>query len=387
MKKPKLIRITTIPLSMDKLLEGQLKFMSDYFDITAVSSADGDYLHKVAEREGVSFYPIEMTRAITPAADLKALFSMVKFLRHEKPLIVHSHTPKAGTIGMLAARIAGVPIRLHTVAGMPLMEITGTKRKLLNAVEKVTYAAATKVLPNSFGLKDIILDNKFTTADKLHVIGQGSSNGINTGYFDPVLFSEAERAKLRNELEIKPDDFVFIFVGRLVKDKGIEELVEAFINLDKPESKLLLVGSLESELDPLSERTLDEIQQNPNIIMAGWQSDVRPYFAVSDALAFPSYREGFPNVVMQAGAMGLPAIVSDINGCNEIIHEGQNGLIVPVKNTVFLTQAMKELTENKLQYDSMKELSRGMIEKHFSRTYIWEELENFYQQEINKVLA
>ena len=219
------------------------------------------------------------------------------------------------------------------------------------------------------------------------MIGQGSSNGINTGYFDPVLFSEEERAKLRNELDIKPDDFVFIFVGRLVKDKGIEELVEAFINLDKPESKLLLVGSLESELDPLSERTLDEIQQNPNIIMAGWQSEVRQYFAISDALAFPSYREGFPNVVMQAGAMGLPAIVSDINGCNEIIHEGQNGLIVPVKNTVFLTQAMKELTENKPQYISMKELSRGMIEKHFSRKYIWEELDNFYRQEINKVLA
>ena len=250
MTKPKLIRITTVPLSLDKLLDGQLHFMSEHFEITAVSSDDNGYLQRIAEREKVKFHPVELTRAITPVADLKALYAMVKFLRREKPLIVHSHTPKAGTIGMLAAKIAGIPYRLHTVAGLPLMEVSGNKRKLLNTVEKMTYAAATKVLPNSSGLKDIILQERFTNSSKLQIIGNGSSNGINTEYFDPALYTTDDKLQLKANLGIQPEDFVFVFVGRLVRDKGIEELVQAFKKLQGNQQKLLLVGATEPELDP-----------------------------------------------------------------------------------------------------------------------------------------
>ena len=382
MTKPKLIRVTTVPISLDKLLEGQLHFMSEQYEVTAISAEENGYLQRIAEREKVEFYPIELTRAITPFADLKALWKMYRFLKKEKPLIVHSHTPKAGTVGMMAARLAGVPIRLHTVAGLPLMEVTGNKRKLLNAVEKITYACATKVLPNSEGLKKIIVDQGFCQENKLKVIGKGSSNGIDTHFFDPNLFSETTKANLRQKWNISSEDFVYVFVGRIVKDKGIIELIKAFSSITDLKTKLLLVGSFEQELDPLPQEILDEIQSNPRIIHVGWQSDVRPFLSISHVLTFPSYREGFPNVVMQAGAMKLPAIVTDINGCNEIITTHENGIIIPVKSRVELSDAMRLLLENKQLYAELKSKTRKIIEENYRREYIWYELQKFYSEEI-----
>ncbi|RRN76523.1 glycosyltransferase family 1 protein, partial [Pseudoxanthomonas sp. SGD-10] len=334
-------------------------------------SSEGKELQEVRADEGIEVIPLEMTRTISPLKDLKSLWQFYWLCKQEKPQIVHSHTPKAGIIGMLGAKLAGVPFRLHTVAGMPLMEAKGLKRMVLDWVEKLTYACATKIYPNSKGLYDFIVQQKYTSVNKLKVIGNGSSNGIDTAYFSKSEELEKEALKLRQGYGIKEDDFVFVFVGRLVGDKGVNELVSAFVKLQQstasqvhqPSSspinrftgsqvhrftgsqvhrftgsqahkftgslKLLLVGALESDLDPLSSETLQEIERNPDIIAAGFQKDVRPFFVMSDALVFPSYREGFPNVVMQAGAMDLPAIVSDINGCNEIIEEGVNGLIIP----------------------------------------------------------
>src|SRR5690606_32425078 len=183
----KLIRITTVPLSLDKLIEGQLNFMSQFYEVTAISS-NYEELKKIKEKEDVEIFPIEMTRQITPFQDLKSVYQLYKFLKKEKPLIVHTHTPKAGIVGMLAAKLAKVPIRLHTVAGLPLMEAKGVKRKILNFVEKLTYSCATKVYPNSQGLYDFILKKKFCVNSKLKVLGNGSSNGINTEYFNPKHF-------------------------------------------------------------------------------------------------------------------------------------------------------------------------------------------------------
>ena len=385
MTKPKLIRVTTVPISLDKLLEGQLKYMSDSYNVTAISSSENNYLKQVAVREGVSYFPIELTRAITPLQDLKSLLQLYRFLKKEKPEIVHSHTPKAGTISMIAAKLAGVPIRLHTVAGLPLMEATGLKRKLLNAVEKITYWAATKVLPNSEGLKVIILKEGFSKNEKLYVIGKGSSNGIDTSYFDPKLYDEDFKNNLRKSLQINANDFVYIFVGRIVKDKGIVELVQAFKNLDNPKTKLILVGSFEHDLDPLPPAIIKEIESNPQIIQTGWQKDVRPYLAISNVLTFPSYREGFPNVVMQAGAMGLPAIVSDINGCNEIIQTNQNGIIIPVKDSVSLQLAMNELLLEQQLFNKMKSEARIRIKSNYKRDFIWREIHSMYERELSKI--
>ena len=279
----KLIRITTVPMSLDKLIEGQMKFMASHnFEVVGISSP-GDLLEKVGKKEGVKVKGINMSRKITPIQDLKAVIKLYKYLKKEKPDIVHSHTPKAGIVGMLASYLANIPIRLHTVAGLPLLETTGLKRKILNFVEKLTYKCATNVYPNSYGLKNIILDNRFTNKEKLKVIGNGSSNGIDTSYFDPKLFSINDNEDLKTNLGIKNTDFVFIFVGRIVSDKGMNELVAAFekLSIENKKVKLLLVGPFEDELDPLEKYTKHLINNNRNIISVGYQNDVRPYFSIS----------------------------------------------------------------------------------------------------------
>lgn len=378
--KKKIIRITTIPGSLAILLKGQLEYMSDYYKVIGVSSS-GEEIKTVEEQEGIETHVVEMTRNISPIQDLKSAYQLYKYLKKEKPFIVHTHTPKAGTLGMLAARFARIPNRLHTIAGLPLLEATGAKRKLLNLVEKVTYANATLILPNSFGLMEIIKDHKFTNDKKLKIIGKGSSNGIDTEYFKKSNISQKQQKTLKQELNISDDDFVFIFVGRLVADKGINELISAFSTISKTNTKIkfLLVGPFETELDPLSAETLAELEINKNIISAGWQYDVRPYFAIADALVFPSYREGFPNVVMQACAMELASIVTDINGCNEIITDKKNGLIIQPKSKEELQNAMQYLLDNPDKTNEFASSARPNILENYKREVIWKELQNLYK--------
>lgn len=385
MKKKKIIRITTVPMSLGGLLEGQLKFMSDYYEVVGIASSQGDRLASVGDKEGIRTIPVEMTRKITPLKDIKAVYKLYKVFKNEKPFIVHTHTPKAGTVGMIAAKLASVPNRLHTIAGLPLLEATGIKRKILNYVEKLTYKCATKIYPNSFGLKQIILDNEFTKPKKLKVIGNGSSNGIDTSHFNPELFSSIDKEKLRDSLKISPDDFVFIFVGRLVKDKGINELVSAFNQLNSKQKniKLLLVGHSESNLDPLLPETETIINENSSIITTGWQEDVRPFFYLANVLVFPSYREGFPNVVLQAAAMKLPSIVTDINGCNEIITNNINGIIIPKKNVLSVYQAMSFFIGNKDKTVTMANNSREKIINNFSRGFVWKSILEEYNSLLN----
>ena len=373
--KPKLIRITTVPLSLEKLLENQLRFMKRFFKVTAVSS-DHQRLQQFGKEQGVDIFHVDLTRKITPIKDLKAVFKLYKFFKKENPSIVHTHTPKAGILGMLAARLARVPIRMHTVAGLPLMEVSGVKRRVLNIVEKLTYSCATNVYPNSKGLKEFIIKEKLTSKKKLKILGNGSSNGIDTTYFSPNQVSGNEKLQLRKELNINKNDFVFVFVGRLVSDKGINELVTAFIKLsnDYHYLKLLLVGPLESSLDPLVPNTLNEIERNEAIVSVGFQKDVRPYFAISDVLVFPSYREGFPNVVLQAGAMGLPSIVTDINGCNEIIQSDVNGIIILVKDIQTIYIAMEKFINDTSYCDRLQNNSRKMIIEKYSQAELWNAL-------------
>lgn len=381
----KIIRVATMSGSFTSLLSGQLRFMSDHYEMIAVASSGGkingeDVIDVLAKNEGVQTYTVEMTRQITPLKDFLALCKLYKLFKKEKPEIVHSHTPKAGTLAMIAAKLANVPHRLHTIAGLPLVEAQGKKRKLLNLVEKITYACATKIYPNSEGLKKFVVENNFTKPQKLKVIGNGSSNGIDTSLFDPKEYSDYENSQLREGLNIKDSDFVYVFMGRLVKDKGINELVMAFKNINKVQKnvKLLLLGIYEEELNPLLKEIQYEIENNPNILKLDWQDDVRPYLAISDVLTFPSYREGFPNTVMQACAMELPCIVSDINGCNEIIRNNINGVIIPVKNIQALEQAMKKLLTDSDFYNKLTLNTRQVIKNKYERVFVWEQILNEY---------
>jgi glycosyltransferase involved in cell wall biosynthesis len=383
----KLIRVTTVPLSLDKLLDGQLSYMSNYFNVTAISS-DSDYLKQCALKENTGYYHLEMSRRITPLNDLISLIKLTKYLLRTKPLIVHSHTPKAGIISMMASKIANVPLRLHTVAGLPLMEASGIKQKILIFVEKLTYKCATNVYSNSAGMYDFILENNFINKDKIKMLANGSTNGIDTSYFSNSNITEATKEELKDSLRITKNDFVFVFVGRLVGDKGINELVLAFKKLlvYNTNIKLLLVGFQEDQLDPLSESTLNEINSNRKILSVGYQNDIRPYLSISNCLVLPSYREGFPNVVMQAGAMDLPSIVTNINGCNEIIIDNINGLLVKSKNCYELEKAMYKIFNNPLLYDKLKSSSRGLITSRFEQKKVWKTILDEYRELENDLI-
>jgi len=385
--KVKLVRITTVPESLNSLIKGQPKFMQEQGFEVKLASAGGKEITLIEKETGIKVDTFPYTRTISPIIDLRALWLTYNYFKKEKPHIVHTHTPKAGTIGMLAAWLARIPVRLHTVAGLPLLETKGLKRKLLDKVEQITYASANMVYPNSVRLKEIILKNGYCKASKVKVIGNGSSNGIDTNWFSRKNISTGEQEKVRSKYQINPDDFVFIFIGRLVNAKGITELAEAFAMLYKTRSKLklLLVGYEEPELDPLDDHTRETIQNHPAIKLTGYQEDVRPFLAVSHALAFPSYREGFPNVPMQAGAMDLPSIVTDINGCNEIISNEHNGLIIPPKDSEALFSAMKRLVDEPVFCKQLAANARESIISRFDQQTFWKLLKDEYDEQLKQV--
>ncbi|MFV0181052.1 glycosyltransferase family 4 protein [Empedobacter falsenii] len=406
--KTKIIRISTVPISLNILLKGQLKFLSKKFEIIGLSSQGNDLI-EVGKREEIKTISVDMERGISPFKDLVSLFKLYQVLNKEKPQIVHSITPKAGLLTMLAGKMTGVPIRMHTFTGLIFPTRTGLLQKLLIKMDQLLCWAATNIYPEGNGVKDDLIKFKITSKP-LKVLANGNVNGIDLEFFSPAQISSEKQVQLKQDLNINENDFVFIFVGRLVGDKGINELVKAFQKLEirdqklgissEPQisslqspifnsqsriPKLLLVGPLESELDPLKEETLKEIKTNPNIISVGFQKDVRPYFAISNALVFPSYREGFPNVVMQAGAMGLPSIVSNINGCNEIIIEGKNGTIIPVKNTEALKIAMQKMKVDTNYYNQLQQNARPMIQSRYEQQLVWNALLEEYNSLFSKL--
>lgn len=378
--KIKLLRITTVPISLKILLKDQLKFMNQHFEVVGVSSK-GKELQEVSQDEGIRTIEINMSREITPGKDFISLFKMISLILKEKPAIVHTHTPKAGIVGMMASWMCRVPHRLHTVAGLPVMEAIGNKKKILLMVEKITYACATKVYPNSYGLQEYMLENRLTDKKKLKVIGHGSSNGIDTSYFDrvPSVMTKARKIKEEYNLDNK---FTFCFVGRVVKDKGIDELLKVFDRLSQEfeEVRLLIVGKLEEDLDPISTDSHTVLKVNKSILNVGFQNDIRPYLAGSDCFVLPTYREGFPNVVLQASSMGISSIVTNINGCNEIIQNDINGLIVEAKDQDGLYDAMKRYLEEKGLSKKLSSNSRNDIMKKYDRKQFHHDLLDEYNE-------
>ena len=369
----KLIRITTVPISIEKLLENQPKYFSKFFDITIVSSNKSE-LEKLGKKQGVKTFYLPLTRKITPFKDIIAIFKLYFFLKREKPKIVHSHTPKAGFVGMTASFFAGVPIRMHTVAGLPLMERKFIKKKVLIFIEKLTYFFASNIYSNSKKLMEYILSKKFCSERKIKTLANGSSNGIDTKYFTDNI-SLNNKNKLLNTLKIIKNDFVFCYVGRVVKDKGINELVSAFneLNLKNRNCKLIIVGKIENEKDPISKITMGIIKKNKNILLTGFKNDVRPYLSIANCFVLPSYREGFPNALMQAGAMDLPCIATNINGCNEIIQDNINGFLIPPKNIDALVKAMQKIMDKKL-ITKLSKNCRLMVKEKYDQKYFWKKL-------------
>lgn len=384
--KSKLIRTSTVPISLNILLKGQLSFLAKHFDLIAVSSPGKD-LEIIEERDKVRTHAIEIKRHISLRRDFISLIRLYQFFKKEKPLIVHSITPKAGLLSMLAAKFAGVPIRMHTFTGLIFPTRIGFMQKLLIKMDQLLCWAATNIYPEGQGVKNDLIDFKITNKP-LKILANGNVNGIDIDLFNPENFTIEENRLLKIDLGINETDFVFIFVGRLVRDKGINELVEVFseLTVNYEGIKLLLVGSFESDLDPLHKNTIELINNSKNIISVGFQSDVRSYFSISDVLVFPSYREGFPNAVIQAGAMGLPAIVTDINGCNEIIVDGENGIIIPSKNKEKLKDAILQLLLDDYFRESLQKNARHMIISRYQQKIVWDAiLEEYESLKNNKI--
>ena len=370
----KLIRTSTIPASLENLLKGQLKMLSKYYNVLAVSSP-GDDMETIEERDGVRTIAIPMERRISLIKDFISLIRLIVLFAKERPDMVHSITPKAGLLSMLAAWITRVPVRMHTFTGLVFPTATGKMQKLLIAMDRLTCFCATHINPEGEGVKRDLV-NYNITSKPLHIIANGNVNGIDLEYFDktPEVVEKACSYK-------KEGTFTFCFVGRMVRDKGINELVHSFLRLYQKDERvrLLLVGPFEKELDPVLPEVEEHILHHPGICYMGYQNDVRPFLVASDALVFPSYREGFPNVVIQAGAMGLPAIVTDINGCNEIVLPDLNGVIIPSKDEQALYESMKYFASHPVEVERMAANARPLIASRYEQRIVWNALLDEYK--------
>ena len=373
--KQKIIRTSTVATSLNTFCRGTLRDLSRLYDVVAVSTPDHE-LQEIAQREGIRVIGVPMSRPIAPLRDLVSLWRLIRVFRRERPTMVHSITPKAGLLSMIAAWICRVPVRLHTFTGLVFPTATGLKQRILILTDRITCACATHIVPEGEGVKADLI-NYNITRKPLQVLGYGNIRGIDLDHYrcSPEVMEKALTLR-------KPNLFTFVFIGRVVRDKGIDELVEAFslLHSEHPQTRLILVGRAEDNLDPVSPNTRRTIASHPAIEAVGNQSDVRPWLAASDALVFPSYREGFPNVVIEAGALDLPSIVTDINGSREIIVHGQNGIIVPPRNAQALLQAMTQFVQNPQATQAMAQKARQMIASRFEKSFVQKCLFDYYKQ-------
>ena len=368
MKQIKIIRAATLGTSLNTFCEGLLKELTNEgFEVIALSSPDGE-LTELGEREGVRTIGVKMERRVSPFKDFISLVALTRVLRREKPDMVHSMTPKAGLLCMMAAKMAGVPVRLHTFTGLVWPTAAGLSRKILMMTDRITCACATHVLPEGEGVKNDL--QHYITKKPMKVLGYGNVRGVDLGYWK------------RKTERIENQPLTFIFVGRIVRDKGINELVAAFVRLHKDykDTRLLLVGRYEEKLDPILPEIKRLIENSDSIEAVGQQKDVRSFYEQSDVLVFPSYREGFPNVVIEAGAMELPSIVTDINGSREIVEHGKNGLIVPSCDEQALYDAMKWMVEHPGDRKQMEKNARPMVASRFEQSFVRQCLKDYYKE-------
>ena len=371
--KIKIVRATTVPMSLNVFCNGMLRELSKKYDVVALSSP-GKELEIVEKRELVRTIAVPMERHISLIKDVVSLFRLIKVFHNEKPTMVHSMTPKAGLLCMIAAWICRVPVRVHTFTGLVFPTTIGLKRKILMATDRVTCACATHVIPEGEGVKNDLKNNGITKKP-LKVLGYGNVRGVDMAYYT----RRPEVMTISNT--IKKDVFTFIFVGRIVRDKGINELCEAFDKLSGlTQVRLLLVGPYEDVLDPISDRSRTIIENNPSIEPVGgkYGDELLAYYTASDCFVFPSYREGFPNTVLEAGAMGLPSIVTDINGSREIIQQGINGIIIPSNDTSALFDAMMEMMSNMKLRDKMAHNARPVIAARYEQSFVRKCLYDYY---------
>lgn len=376
MNKKKLFIITTIPLSLI-FFKGQLSLLKDKFEITLISSPE-ESLFKTAEQYKVNRHGILMKREISLFNDCISLVKLISYFSKNRPDIVHGNTPKGSFLSMIASWLCKVPTRIYYVHGLRYQGVNGFKKKLLIYMERISCKLATDIVAVSNGVKHVMYEDGITTK-KINVIWNGSINGIDSDFFNP---ENVNCVNLQKQYQIKENDFIFGFIGRIVADKGINELVLAFrkVNQIHPNAKLLLAGNFEDNLDPLTFIVKKEITENKNIISVGFQKDIRPFYKLINLFVFPSYREGFGISLMEAAAMNVPAISSNIIGCNEIIDNEVNGYLIPSKDEKVLFEKMKFCIENQNEIKRMATVTRRIILSRFEQKQLWDKTINFYKE-------
>lgn len=381
----KIIFVTTVAQSMG-FFKGQLKFLSDYYDITFVSSNEENpkELQERAQCYGVSYYELPMVREISLGIDIKSLFLFFRYFKKVRPDAVHGNTPKGALLSMVAAKLTGVKTRIYMCHGLRYQGCMGLKRKVLVTMERITSFCATHVLCVSDGVRETLANDRICNRQKSRVIGCGSCNGIDMSLFNPLVYTNEQKLKLRAQYGIASDEFVFIYMGRIVKDKGVNEMIHAFTRYRKeyPKIRLLILGAFEDALNSVDSNVATLIKENQEgVVYCGQQLDVKPFLVASQCLLLPSYREGFGLVLMEAGAMGIPVISSDIIGCNNVVTK-DNGLLVQPRDDNSLYQAMKEMVENKVFYQQLAVSTRQSIIDRFEQRTLWNKYLAFYQSVI-----
>ncbi|MBD3627214.1 glycosyltransferase family 4 protein [Cyclobacterium sp.] len=383
---PKLIRITTVPLSLKLLLRQQMHFMSAAgFEVLMVSSEGKEWHDVLKSEKNIRKEIIPFTRKITPFKDLYCIWLLYQLFKKEKPDIVHSHTPKAGLLSMIAGWLSGVPVRIHTLAGLPYVSRSKGQKRLLVFMEKLTFRFAHEVWPNAQSLKDFIIKEKLVDPAKVKVIGHGSSNGVDLSVFNRNNLQENHLVAATMRLTPGDDEFLILAVGRLVKDKGIANLVEAFIQSKiVNRSKLVLLGDFEQDLNPLEKKTINQISDHPKIVHVPWTDHVAYYLALSDVLVHPSHREGFPNVLLEAGAMCCPVICSDIAGNKELAVHMKTALVFPVAQVAALKEAMEFAFVKRTVMQGFAERMYERVRLDFDRKKVHSEILNAYKRLLDR---
>jgi glycosyltransferase involved in cell wall biosynthesis len=374
-----LMHITTVPETF-WFFKGQIRYMKERgFDIHAVSSP-GRLLEETSKRENIPVHAIAMPRQITPMADLVSVLKLYCLFREYKPTIVHAHTPKGGLLGVLAARLARVPIILYTMRGLPFVTQTGWKRKILILTENIACRAADKVITVSLATKNKAVAEGFCLATKIVVPGNGSSNGVDAaGRFNPEKLPSESRSEIRERYQIPLEATVLGFVGRLVRDKGIVELAEAWQHLRNhhPDLHLLLIGPIEPR-NPVPVPVLERLKSDSRVRFTGPVDDPAPFYAAMDLLTLPTYREGFPNTPLEAAAMNLPVVITDVDGCPEAVENGVTGIVVPPQNSAALAEALDRLVRNPDMQKTMGQAGREQVLKKYKPEIIWQALYETY---------
>lgn len=375
----KLTHITTVPVSL-MFLRGQIGYMQDRgFGVDAISSP-GLELTEFGESEGIKVYAVEMPRSITPLHDLRAGYQLFRTFRHIKPTIAHAHTPKGGLLGMITGWLARTPVRIYHIRGLPYMSASGRRRTLLKATEQISCMLANRVFCVSHSIRNVAIADGICPPEKIVVFAGGSGNGVDAnGQFSIDRFTEQDVSNKRSELGIQRDEVVIGFVGRIVRSKGIEELTQAWqrLRISHPKARLLLVGHIEPQ-DPVSEVAISLLQNDPRVTITGWIEDPGAFYPLFDVLVLPTYREGFPNVPLEAAAMGKPVVATQIPGCIDAVEDGVTGTLVPAQDPDSLGFAIQVYLDNPELRQKHGQAGWERVLRDFRQEVIWEEIYQEY---------